>query len=146
MKGTMADKPFRVLPRITEQNKHFWRGGAEGELRFLRCQNDGYWIHPPAPICPKCLRKDIAPEAVSGDAVVHTFTINEQAWIPTLDPPYVIAIVELPEQVGLRLTTNIINCEPTQVSIGMPVHVVFDNYDDDVWLPFFEPVDSAGGS
>ena len=142
MTGTMADKPFRVLPRVTDQNEHFWRGGAEGELRFLRCQNDGYWIHPPAPICPRCLKKDLAVEAVSGDGVVHTFTVNEQAWIPTLDPPYVIAIVEFPEQEGLRLTTNIVNVDPYDVYIGMPVRVVFDNYDDDVWLPMFEPIAS----
>lgn len=144
--GTMADKPFRVLPRITDQNEHFWRGGAQGELRFLRCQACGYWIHPPAPICPRDLSKDVAPEAVSGDAVVHTFTVNHQAWIPTLDPPYVIAIVELPEQVGLRLTTNIVNCEPDEVHVGMPVHVMFENYDDDVWLPFFAPLARVGGS
>jgi uncharacterized protein len=135
----MTERPFRVLPRVTEQNEHFWRGGADGELRFLRCGQCGYWIHPPAPICPDCHSKDVSPEAVSGDAVVHTFTINEQAWIPTLDPPYVVAIVELPEQAGLRLTTNIVNCAPTEVYIDMPVRVAFEEYDD-VWLPFFEPV------
>lgn len=132
------DKPFRVLPRVTEQNEHFWRSGADGKLRFLRCQRCGCWIHPPAPICPECLSKDVAPEAVSGRAVVHTFTVNHQPWIPTLDPPYVVAIVELPEQAGLRLTTNIVNCEPDDVSIGLPVQVVFEEYED-VWLPFFEP-------
>ena len=25
----MADKPFRVLPRVTPLNEHFWTGGAE---------------------------------------------------------------------------------------------------------------------
>jgi uncharacterized OB-fold protein len=132
------DKPFRVLPRVTDQNEHFWRGGADGELRFLRCRQCGYWIHPPTPICPECLSKDVAPEAASGRATVHTFTVNHQMWIPTLDPPYVVAIVELPEQRGLRLTTNIVNCEPDEVTIGMAVQVTFDEYDD-VWLPFFEP-------
>jgi uncharacterized OB-fold protein len=140
----MADKPFRVLPRVTEQNEHFWRGGADGELRFLRCAECGYWIHPPSPICPHCLGKDVAAAAVSGDASVHTFTINEQPWIPGFDPPYVIAIVELPEQEGLRLTTNIVGCAPADVYVGMPVHVVFENYDDDVWLPLFTPVEPAG--
>jgi uncharacterized OB-fold protein len=85
-------KPFRVLPRITPDNEHFWRGGADGELRFLRCQDCGYWIHPPAPICPMCLGKDVAPEAASGRAVVYTFTVNHQPWYPDLEPPYVIAI------------------------------------------------------
>jgi hypothetical protein len=33
-----APRPFRVLPAVTVDNEHFWLGGAEGELRFLRCQ------------------------------------------------------------------------------------------------------------
>jgi uncharacterized OB-fold protein len=131
-------KPFRVLPRVTPENEHFWTGGETGELRFLRCQACGYYIHPPAPICPECLSKDLAPEPVSGRGVVYTFTVNHQAWFPTLDPPYVVAIVELTEQRGLRLTTNIYGCEPDDVTIGMPVRVVFDHYED-VWLPMFEP-------
>jgi uncharacterized OB-fold protein len=137
-------RPFRVLPRVTPENEHFWLGGADGELRFLRCQGCGYWIHPPAPICPKCLTKDVAPEAVSGRAVVHTFTVNHQPWYPDLDPPYVIAIVRLVEQDDLRLTTNILDCPVEEVHIGLPVRVLFEEYDG-VYLPMFEPdVDGDG--
>ena len=32
-----ATKPFRILPQVTDENEHFWLGGADGELRFLRC-------------------------------------------------------------------------------------------------------------
>src|SRR5689334_2050460 len=129
--------PFRILPRVTEGNEHFWRGGAEGELRFLRCQDCQYWIHPSQPRCPVCLSKNLAPEAVSGDATIFTYTINVQNWgIPTYEPPYVIAIVELPEQDGLRLTTNILGCAPEDVRIGMPVRVTFEHHDEngyEVW-------------
>jgi len=135
----VSDQPFRVLPRVTPENEHFWTGGRDGELRFLRCQSCGYWIHPPAPVCPVDLSRDVAPEAVTGKAVVHTYTVNHHPWIPGFDPPYVVAIVELPEQEGLRLTTNIVGCEPDEVSIGMPVKVRFENYEDEVWLPLFEP-------
>jgi uncharacterized OB-fold protein len=64
--------------------------------------------------------------------------VNYQPWYPGLDPPYVIAIVELPEQQGLRLTTGITGCAPDEVQIGMPLQVTFEHYED-VWLPFFEP-------
>ena len=131
-------RPFRILPAVTEENEHFWHGGAEGELRFLRCRSCGWWLHPPSPICPSCLGRDLAVEAASGRAVVHAFTVNWQPWIPTFDPPYVVAIVELPEQPGLRLTTNIVACETDDVFTGMAVHVVFEEYDG-VWLPLFEP-------
>jgi uncharacterized OB-fold protein len=70
---------------------------------------------------------------------VHTFTVNHQPWYPNLDPPYVVAIVELPEQAGLRLTTNLVGVPVDEVQIGQPVQVTFEQYDD-VWLPFFEPM------
>ncbi len=129
---------FRILPRITDANEFFWTSGADGHLRFLRCGDCGYWIHPPGPICPVCHSKALAPEAVAGTAVLHTYTVNRQAWLPGFDPPYVVAIVELPEQEGLRLTTNLVNCALDDVRIGMPVRVVFEQWED-VWLPLFEP-------
>ena len=61
-----APRPFRVLPAVTPDNEHFWLGGAEGELRMLRCQTCGWWIHPPAPVCPIDLSRDIRPEVLSG--------------------------------------------------------------------------------
>jgi len=141
---TEFSEAFRILPRVTPETEHFWRGGAEGKLQFLRCADCGTWIHPPSPVCPTCLSRNIAVEAASGRAVVHTFTINHQPWIPTFDPPYVVAIVELPEQADLRLTTNLVGIEPDAVWIGMPVRVVFEHRNDngyEVWLPLFEPAE-----
>ena len=135
----MSDKPFRIQPLVNDENKHFWESGARGELCFLRCQKCGYYIHPPSPRCPECLAKEIEPEAVSGRASVHTFTINRHPWIPGFDPPYAVAIVALPEQAGLRLTTNIVNCELDALEIGMPLRVTFEAIDDGVFLPLFEP-------
>ncbi len=135
----MADKPFRVLPRLTSDNEFFWTSGADGKLRFLCCTECGYFVHPPGPICPRCLTKTLEPRPVSGRATVATFTINVQPWIPGFDPPYVVAMVEIDEQPSVRLTTNIVGCEPEDVRIGMPVQVQFEQYDD-VWLPLFAPV------
>ncbi len=136
---TTTPRPdFRILPRVREDNEFFWTSGEDGHLRFTRCQSCGYWIHPTGPICPQCHSKELAPEAVSGKATLHTYTINRQAWIPGFEPPYVVAIVELPEQEGLRLTTNLVNVELDEVRIGMPVQVTFEHWED-VWLPLFEP-------
>ena len=135
-----TDVPFRILPRITKRNAHFWEGGRDGELRFQRCQACGYYLHPPSVICPKCWSKDIQIEGVSGDAEVVTFSINYQPWMPGLEPPFVLAIVRCLEQDDLRLTTNIVNCSVDDVVIGMPVHVIFEAHaDDEVWIPLFEP-------
>jgi uncharacterized OB-fold protein len=131
-------RPFRVLPRVTAANEHFWRGGEHGELRFLRCRACRTYVHPPAPVCPDCYGKDLAVEAVSGRASVLTFTLNHQPWVPAPDHPYAIAIVEIEEQPGLRLMTNVVGCPPQEVRVGMPVQVVFEQHDD-VWIPLFTP-------
>lgn len=133
------DKPFRLLPRVTPSNEHFWRGGRDGELRFLRCRDCSRYVHPPSPRCPGCLSEEVSPEAVSGLGTVYTFTLNHQPWVPAADHPYPIAVVALDEQEGLRLMTNVVNCPPASVQVGMRVRVVFENHDDDVWFPLFEP-------
>jgi uncharacterized OB-fold protein len=136
----MSEKPFRLQPLVDDENKHFWESGADGHLCFLRCSDCGYYIHPPAPVCGKCLSREFAPENVSGEAVVHTFTINHHPWIPGFDPPYVVAIVEIAEQEGMRLMTNIVNCEIDDVHIGMKVKVCFEELEGGAYLPLFEPV------
>jgi uncharacterized OB-fold protein len=127
----------RTLPLVTPANAHFWTSGVDGELRILRCTVCEYWIHPPSPVCPQCLSVP-APQAVSGKGVVHAFTVNVHRWEPEVEVPYVVAVVELDEQEALRLTTNIVGCEPSAVDVGMPVEVIFEHADD-VYLPLFRP-------
>jgi uncharacterized OB-fold protein len=146
MSKQVGDAPFRILPRVTDRNRHFWTGGADGALRFLRCQDDGTYVHPPTPRCPECLGKNLAVESVSGAATVHAFSVNYQAWMPGPEVPFVVAIVELLEQPGLRLTTNIVNCDPEAIEIGMPVGVVFEAHTDGeetVHIPLFEPAPTS---
>jgi uncharacterized OB-fold protein len=79
---------------------------------------------------------------VSGLGSVLTFTVNHQKWYESMDPPYVIAIVELDEQPGLQFLTNIVQCDPISVSIGLRVQVTFEQHGE-VALPVFEPVAGA---
>jgi uncharacterized OB-fold protein len=141
-----TEPPFRILPRLTDANRAFWTGGADGELRFWRCTDCREYVHPPQPICPSCLSKDMAVEAVSGRATVASYSVNHQPWMPGPELPYVVGIVEIVEQPSVRLTTNVVNCAPDDVEIGMPVRVVFEHHPDpdgDVYIPLFEP-DPAG--
>ena len=129
--------PRPPLPELRFENVPFWTGGEKGELLIARCRACRLWTHPPQPRCPSCLG-DLAPEPVSGRATVHTYTINRHAWFPGQEVPYAIAIVELAEQTGLRLTTRLVGIAPEAVRIGLPVRVRFEQVDD-VWLPLFEP-------
>jgi uncharacterized OB-fold protein len=136
----VANGPMlRLLPRLDDDVTFFWTSGEDGVLRLLRCNACGFYIHPPGPVCPRCLSRDVAPQAVSGLGRVETFTVNYQQWIPGSDP-YIIAWVSIDEQPDLRLTTNLVDVEPEDVRIGMAVRVLFEHVED-VWLPLFTPVE-----
>lgn len=134
--------PFRILPKLTDNNRDFWTGGERGELRFWRCQDDGYYIHPPQPLCPICHSKNLKTEAVSGRATLASFSVNHQPWMPGPELPYVVAIVEIIEQPSVRLTTNLVNCPIEEAHIDMELRVTFEHHPDpdgDIYIPLFEP-------
>ncbi len=129
----------RPIPALEPRTEAFWRACRAGRLEFTRCVPCNHLIHPSRPICPKCRGRQLDVKAVSGRARLHSYTVNHKPWYPGQDVPYVIGLVELIEQPGLRLMTNIINCAPESVRIGMPLRVVFENVSDEVALPLFEP-------
>lgn len=138
---TAAGPALRLLPRLDDSNRFFWTSGRDGRLRFLRCRECRRYHHPPAPRCPYCLAAGPEPEAVSGRAGLHAFTVNHQAWIPGSDP-YILGLVTIEEQDDVRLTTNLVGVEPDDLRIGMPLEVVFEEAGD-VWLPLFRPAGAA---
>jgi uncharacterized OB-fold protein len=54
---------------------------------------------------------------------------------------YVIGVVAIDEQPDVRLTTNIVDVDPADVRIGMPVEVVFEDHHP-VYLPLFRPAEA----
>jgi uncharacterized OB-fold protein len=117
----------------------FWDGVAENRLLILRCQTCGNYIHYPRPVCNRCLGTDLAPEPVSGLGHIYTYTWVMQAFHPYFVDklPYVVAVVELVEQPGLRLTTTVVDCAEGDLEVGLPVEVLFDEVVPGLKLPLF---------
>jgi uncharacterized OB-fold protein len=132
----------RAVPAPDPLSDFFWTSGADGELRILRCLSCGFYLQPPSVPCQRCLGAEVVPTVVSGTGVVAACTVNVQQWTPG-QPPYAIAIVELDEQRGLRLTSNVVGCDPDDVRIGQAVEVRFIHRND-VYYPVFTPTDQAG--
>lgn len=131
----------RKLPALTPETRAFWTGGKDGQLLIQRCGSCGHYQHPPQPLCPRCRTETMAPSPVSGRGTVKTFTVNHQQWLPDVDPRFVFAAVELPEQAELYVFSNVL-AAPEAVHAGLPVEVRFEQQDD-VWLPLFAPADAA---
>ena len=75
------------------------------------------------------------------------YTVNRQPWIPGLDPPYIVAMVELEDEPEVRLITNVVDVTPDGIHVGLRVEVFFEDWtgpsgdpDSRVWLPLFRPL------
>jgi uncharacterized protein len=129
--------PPRPKPKLDQENRAFWTGGAEGKLNITKCGDCGQYTHPPRILCRHCQSENVAPAAVPGTGVIDTFSVNHQAWVPGLEVPLVIARVRLDDVPGVVLTTNIVNCPVEAVNFDDKVRVVFEEQDG-IFYPLFE--------
>jgi acetyl-CoA acetyltransferase/uncharacterized OB-fold protein len=128
----------RIAPLLREWNRFYWTSGADGRLRVQHCSVCDRLQHPPAPVCRACGGGELTVRALSGHGVVQSHTTNFQQWSADYPPPSAIAVVAIDEDPAIRLTTNIVGCEPDAVAVGLRVRVVFEQADD-AWIPLFEP-------
>lgn len=134
----MSEASGRPLPLVTAENEFFWTAGADGRLRIQECGSCAALTHPPQPVCRYCHGHTLGVRDVSGFATLIGFTVNQRFSVPGLTAPYVVAQVAVEEDPRVRLTTNVVGCDPADLVLGMRMEVVFEQ-DADVWLPLFRP-------
>lgn len=136
----MSDLGFdrRPLPRVDNVSAPYWKAAAEGRLLYQECPACGHRQLYPRAMCTACAATPEWREA-SGRGSVHTYTVIHQNHAePFRDQlPYVVAMVELDE--GPRMMTNITDCDPADVSIGMAVELHTVTIDDELGLPLWRP-------
>ncbi|NWG02930.1 MAG: Zn-ribbon domain-containing OB-fold protein [Syntrophaceae bacterium] len=129
----------KPLPQINGDNKEFWMGCKEHTLKFQKCKACGHVRWPPSVICPMCYSQEIQWIAARGKGKVYSFAVYHVAYHPGFEKevPYVVADVELEE--GPRLLTNIVDCQPDEVTCNMPVEVTWEDITEEFSLPKFKP-------
>jgi uncharacterized OB-fold protein len=128
------------LPAYHVDYKEFWDGCKNHRLLIQRCGDCLLYRHYPGPICPKCRSFNAIWQQVSGLGTIWSWTVISSP-IHSLTEnkiPYNIVEVELAEQKGLRLTSNLIECPLDEISIGMPVKVYFEDISEEISLPRFK--------
>lgn len=129
------DKPHPIVSPLTQP---YWDAIAQGELALQRCADCRHWIHFPEPRCPHCGGHTLRFEPVSGTGTIETFSIIHRSFVAGFDAePYAIAWVALPEQAGLRVMCNIVNCALERVCIGAAVTLCFEQRGDFGDIPQF---------
>ena len=130
MPQPMADK--EALP--------WWQAAAEHRLVVQRCSDCSHLHLPPAPICPSC-RSDAADwHEVSGRGELYTFTTIHRPVAANQELPFVVAVVALDGAPGVRMISNIVDCVPDELEIGMALEVVWEDMSPDLTLPRFRVV------
>lgn len=126
-----------ALPQVPEWLEEFWRGAARGELLLRHCRRCDRPHHYPRGICPWCSSTDLDWRVAAGTGVIESFTVVR------VGEPYALAYVRLDE--GVSMLTNLIDCEPAALSIGLAVRVVFAPADgrDDLAVPCFTPAERS---
>jgi len=125
-------------PTVTPETKPFWDATAENRLVLPKCTSCQTVIWYPRTFCPECHTEGVEWIDASGKGTVYSFAITMRGDGPWREvAPYVLAYVELDE--GPRLLTNIVDCEPSEVSVGQRVEVVFHATDKGTAVPRFRP-------
>jgi uncharacterized protein len=136
--GASATKP---VPLVDEASRDFWEGAREHRLVIQQCEACHHHLYPPAIVCKWCLSEDLMPRDVSGRGTLYAFaTVNQAFHVGFVDDvPYVVGYVDLDEEPGVQIITNIVGASPDELKIGMPLEVVFDDRNE-YSLPQFRPV------
>ena len=122
--------------------KPYWDACNDGRLVMQRCSACARFRWHPAPLCPDCGGREHTWDPLSGRGTVTTWTVVTHPVHPAASSrvPYVVCEVELEEQAGLRMLSNVVDCDPDTVSIGMAVEVAFEAHPTGQMLPVFRPV------
>jgi uncharacterized OB-fold protein len=133
------DRRPRPAPDAT--TAFYWEAASRGRLVLQRCRSCGKLQFPPDVCCVHCQAEDFDHAEVSGRGTIFSFAVVDRplhaGFVDAL--PYVVALVELDDQPGLRVLTNIVDV-PAGVGLecGMHVEVAFEDRGG-VVLPQFRP-------
>lgn len=141
--GRSVDATTGIPPAVTEETRPFWDAAADGRLVVERCASCGAESFPPRGICRSCRSRTTELVEVTGAGHVYSFTVNHQRWLPDLEVPYAIVLVEFVDHPGVRVTGRIRGCAPDEVAVGMAVEVGFEPGPGGFAIPSFV---AEGGS
>ena len=98
----------------------FWEGTRAGELRIQKCSRCDAHRWPPRITCRNCGSTDVEWTRVEPRGTLYTFTIVGR---PTAkgypSVPYTVGFVTLDQAPRVRIVGNVVDIDPSAVTIGM---------------------------
>ncbi|MGE0802622.1 MAG: Zn-ribbon domain-containing OB-fold protein [Lautropia sp.] len=144
------NSPRRARPADEPLTRPFWEAAAAQRLVIQRCAACRRFQHPPAPRCQACGEvAQLGFEAVSGHARVVSWSCIRQALVGGFETvvPYTNVVVELVEQEGLYLVTDLpgdVTGPDSPMAVGAAMTAVFETVSPGFVLPQFRFAARAG--
>jgi hypothetical protein len=91
-------------------------------------------------MCPTCHSVAQTTVELAGTGTVYSYSILHHPQHRAFSYPVLAVLVDLDE--GIRVLSNLVDTDPSTVSIGMPVEVRFEPTGDDMAVPVFTPRDT----
>jgi len=124
-------------PAVTELTRPWWDACREGRLLLPRCNDCGRHHFRPEVACTHCFSLNWEWVRATGRGTLYSYSEIHRAPVPGFKTPAVLAIVELEE--GVAMLSNVVQCPPGALLIGMPLQVVFETLSGEITLPKFRP-------
>ncbi len=129
----MAEERKIPNPRRDPESAPYWAAAERGVLLLKRCRACGKPHYFPRPLCPFCMSADTEwVEAKGGSRKIYSFSVLRRA-----APPYALAYVTLDE--GVRVLTNIVDCDFDALRIGQRVSLAFQRSENGSPIAMFTP-------
>lgn len=117
------------FPRPTMSAASIGGAAADHRLILQRCRACHKLQYPPEICCLHCRADDFDATESSGRGVIYSYSVVDRplhaGFVAAL--PYVVALVELDDQSGLLILTNLVDVPAeTQLRCGLPVEVTFE--------------------
>lgn len=130
----------RMIMGTSKHAEPFWEATKEKKLLIQWCTHAEKPVHYPRELSPYSLEDTLEWREASGKAEVYAVTVVHRPTIPVAKGrvPYTVALVNLDE--GVRMLTEIINCNPEDVKVGDKVQVAWEALAGGRHLPVFEKV------
>jgi uncharacterized OB-fold protein len=115
----------------------FWEAVKRRELVFQRCTQCSTWLHPPRPMCYKCKSYDLKWEQSTGKGTIYSWVTFTREVNPLYAVPFEVVLVEMDDEHGVRIISNMLDTDPDELYIGMPVEVSFLDVTPEQSIPVF---------
>jgi uncharacterized OB-fold protein len=120
-------------PALNPGDQPYFDAAAEGKLMLKKCADCGQHHHYPRALCPFCMSERVQWVQAKGTGEIYTFSVSRRAG-PVV---YCIAYVTLDE--GVKMMTNIVDCDLDSIKVGQKVKVAFKKTEGGVSMPVFAP-------